>query len=152
MTETVDTNVLVYASNDQAAEHERARALLDHLAEGPGLVVLLWPTLMGYLRIVTNPSIFASPLRPEVAEASVDALLAQPHIRAAGELDGFWPAYRRVAGPVAPRGNLVPDAHLVALMVQHGITRIWSRDRDLRKFDGITPLDPFSDRSEDGFG
>ncbi len=152
MTDTVDTNVLVYASNGQAAECERARALLDELAAGPSLVVLLWPTLMGYLRIVTNPSMFASPLRPEVAEANVDDLLRRPHIRAAGELDGFWATYRQVTAPVAPRGTLVPDAHLAALMVQHGISRIWSRDRDLRKFDGITAVDPFSDRYGNGFG
>lgn len=151
MTDTVDANILVYASNEQAPEHGRALALLDHLAIGPALVVLLWPTLLGYLRIVTHPSIFPSPLTPEVAEANVDALLARGHIRAAGEVDGFWPAYRRVAAPLAPRGNLVPDAHLVALMAQHGISRIWSRDRDLRKFDGIAVSDPFSDRYRDGF-
>jgi predicted nucleic acid-binding protein len=50
-----------------------------------------------------------------------------------------------------PRGNLVPDAHLVALMQQQGVATIWTADRDFRKFDGITVLDPFSDRYRDGF-
>lgn len=151
MSATVDVNVLVYASNEDAAEHERAVALLEHLAAGPGLVVLLWPALMGYLRLATHPAIFSSPLSPEAAASNVDSLLTRPHIRVAGEVDGFWEAFRRTAATVAPRGNLVPDAHLVALMVQHGISRIWSRDRDLRKFDEIRVLDPFAGRYRDGF-
>lgn len=151
MTVTVDVNVLVYASNVEADEHDRATALVAHLAAGPGLVVLLWPVILGYLRIATHPSIFPVPLTPSAAEANIGDLLGQPHVRAAGELDGFWRVYRGVAAPVAPRGTLVPDAHLVALMVQHGISRIWSRDRDLRKFDDITAVDPFSDRYQDGF-
>lgn len=152
MSTTVDTNVLVYASNDGAPEHERASALLAHLAEGPALVVLLWPAVLGYLRLATHPSIFASPLTPAQAEANVDALTQLPHVRVVGEIDGFWSTYRGVAGSVAPRGILVPDAHLVALMLQHGVSRMWSRDRDLRKFDGVTVADPFGDRYQTGFG
>jgi len=78
-------------------------------------------------------------------------LLARPHIRAAGELDGFWQTHLQVTADVSTRGNLVPDAHLVALMIQQGVTTIWSRDRDLRKFDGISVVDPFDDRCRDGF-
>jgi toxin-antitoxin system PIN domain toxin len=151
MTATVDTNVLVYASDSSAPEHPRAQALLEHLAGGPDLVVLLWPTLMGYLRIVTHPSICAVPLPFEVARANVDGLLALPHIRSAGETAEFWHAFSRVADEVPVRGNLVPDAQLVALMRTHGIRQIWSRDRDLRRFDAITVTDPFDDRYEDGF-
>lgn len=151
MSVTVDTNVLLYASNTDAAEHELAAALLAHLAAGPSLVVLLWPTLLSYLRLATHPSVFSSPLTPDDAMANVEALLGLPHVRAAGELDGFWGAYRRVTAGLTSRGNLVPDAHLVALMHQHGVSRIWSRDRDLRKFDGITVSDPFSDRYRGGF-
>jgi predicted nucleic acid-binding protein len=69
-----------------------------------------------------------------------------------GEIEGFWERYRHVTEGVHVRANLVPDAHLVALMHQHGVSTIWSRDRDLRKFDGITARDPFSDRFRDGFG
>jgi predicted nucleic acid-binding protein len=64
-------------------------------------------------------------------------------VRAAGELEGFWPIYRSVADAVAPRGTLVTDAHIAALMRQHGVARIWSLDRDFRKFDGISVVNPF---------
>lgn len=151
MTTTVDTNVLVYASDTGAPEHAQAQALLEHLAAGPDLVVLLWPTLLSYLRIVTHPSICAAPLPFDVARSNVDALLALPHVRSAGETPEFWRAFTQVTADVSVRGNLVPDAHLVALMRTHGVHHIWSRDRDLRRFDAITVTDPFADRDAKGF-
>ncbi len=151
MSQTVDVNVLVYASDRGATEQPRAVALLEHLAAGPGLVVLLWPVIAGYLRIATHPSVFARPLTHATAVDNVDALLAQPHVRVAGELDGFWRTYRSVTDGVPVRGNLVPDAHLVALVHQHGIATMWSRDRDLRRFDDIDVRDPFDDRYASGF-
>ena len=146
MTTTVDTHVLVYASDTGAPEHARAQALLEHLAAGPDLVVLLWPTLMGYLRIVTHPSICGAPLPFDVAQANIDALLALPHTRSADETPEFWSAFTRVAADVPVRGNLVPDAQIVALMRTHGVRHIWSRDRDLRRFDAVTVTDPFDER------
>ena len=151
MTTTVDTNVLVYASDTGAPEHGRAQALLEHLAAGPDLIVLLWPTLLGYLRIVTHPSICAAPLPFDVARGNVDALLSLPHVRAAGETAEFWSAFGLVTTDVPVRGNLVPDAHVVALMRTHGVHHIWSRDRDLRRFDAVTVSDPFDDRYATGF-
>lgn len=151
MTTTVDTNVLVYASDTGAPEHERAQALLEHLAAGPDLVVLLWPTLLGYLRIVTHPTICDAPLPFEAARGNVDALLSLPHVRAAGETEEFWRAFGRVTAEVPVRGNLVPDAQVVALMRTHGVHHIWSRDRDLRRFDAVAVSDPFDDRFAAGF-
>lgn len=52
--------------------------------------------------------------------------------------------FQRTAGEQVVRGNLVPDAHLAALMRQHGVATIWSADRDFRRFDGITARDPFA--------
>jgi uncharacterized protein len=152
MSVTIDANVLIYASHRGALEHERASDLLAFLADGPGLVVMLWPTVMAYLRVATHPSVFPRPLSHAEAAANIDALLARPHVRAVGEADHFWPTYRATADPVAPRGNLVPDAHVAALMRQEGVTQIWSRDRDLRKFDGIRVTDPFAAKYSDGFG
>src|SRR3546814_17882952 len=79
-----------------------------------------------------------SPLPFEAARANVDGLLALPHIRAAGESADFWLAFGQVSADVTLRGNLVPDAHLVALMRTHGVTHRWIRDRELRLLDGMT--------------
>lgn len=143
MSATVDANILVYASNEADPAYERARTLVERLARGPELVYLFWPALMGYLRLVTHPAILPAPLTPPQATRNVEALLSRPHVRAPGEAAGFWDAYRATSQDRA-RGNDVPDAHLVALMLQHGVTTIYTRDRGFRRFDGISPRDPFT--------
>jgi toxin-antitoxin system PIN domain toxin len=105
-------------------------------------VVLFWPTLLGYLRLVTHPAILPRPLMPRVAVANVEALIARPYVRTPAEEEGFWTRYRENGGDAA-RGNDVPDTHLVALMRQHGVRTIYTRDRGFRRFDGLEVRDPF---------
>src|SRR5215210_3185082 len=142
MSATVDTNVLVYASNADDPLHDRAEDLVRNLAVGPELVYLFWPVLLGYLRIVTHPGILTNPLSPVVAMRNVESLLDRPHVRAPGEAENFWTTFRRTAGD-RPRGNDIPDAHVASLMRQHAVRVIWTRDRDFRRFDGIEARDPF---------
>lgn len=151
MSQTVDSNVLVYATHTASPFHERALALVEHLVAGPSLAYLLWPAVVGYLRIVTHPAILGTPLTSDEAMSNVGALLAPAHIRVAGEGDDFWESFLRVAADVKPRGQLVPDAHLVALMREHGVTTIWTNDRDFRMFRGITVKDPFAEEHSAGF-
>jgi uncharacterized protein len=145
MSYSLDVNVLLYASDRSYERHEAARRFLDSCAEGPELLCLAWPTLMAYLRIATHPSIFAAPLSPSDAFENVNALLGMPHVRAVSELDGFADAYKRVTDGLVVRGNLVPDAHLAAILFQHGIRALYSSDRDFRKFTTLDVRDPFSD-------
>jgi toxin-antitoxin system PIN domain toxin len=151
MSRTLDVNVLVYAADETSDHHSRARALLDHVAMSPSITYLLWPVLLGYVRIITHPSILQSPLSPEAAIADIDDLVSRPQIIVIGEGDGFWETFKRVAQSAAPRGNLVPDAHLVALMAENGVSTIWTGDRDFRRFSGITVKDPFDERYSAGF-
>lgn len=144
MSFTFDANVLLYASDETSAHHARARAFLDRVASGDELVYLFWPTLMAYLRIATHPAIFERPLPPADAVGNVERLLSLPHVQTVGEHDRFWAAYRRVAAEADARGNLVPDAHLVALMLENGVRTIWTHDRDFRRFPGIETRDPFA--------
>lgn len=143
MSVTVDANLLVYASNEAAPVHGRARELLERLAAGPEIVYLFWPTIVGYLRIVTHPSVLAQPLAARDAIANIDALIGLPHVRTPGEGDGFWDLYRTTRNPT-DRGNDVPDGHIATLMRQHGVATIYTRDRDFRRFDTITAQDPFA--------
>lgn len=143
MSATLDTNILVYASNEDDPAHEAARRLLERLAAGPDLLYLFWPTLLGYVRIVTHPGITPRPLAPAAALENVAGLLALPHVRSPGEADGFWSSFRTTAGEQV-RGNEVPDAHLATLMRQHGVRLIYTRDRDFRRFDGTQAHDPFA--------
>jgi uncharacterized protein len=139
---TVDANILVYASNEAEPVHETARRLVGRLAAGPEIVYLFWPTIMGYLRIVTHPSLLPRPLSPADAISNVEGLISAPHVRTPGEGEGFWELYQATRNE-ADRGNDIPDGHLAALMRQHGVGTIYTRDRDFRRFDGIAVEDPF---------
>jgi toxin-antitoxin system PIN domain toxin len=141
---TVDANLLLYATDEASPFHDGARRLLEELATGPGIVYVFWPTVMAYLRLSTHPSVFERPLSPTDAIANVDRLLGLPHVQGPGEQDRFWHVFRGVAGEADARGNLVGDAHLVALMVQNGVRAIWTHDRDFRRFPGIEVRDPFA--------
>jgi toxin-antitoxin system PIN domain toxin len=139
---TVDTNVLLYAANADDEAHPVARELLERLAGGPDLLYLFWPTIMGFLRIATHPAIFPNPYSPEEAGVAIAGLIDRPNVRTPSEQVGFWGLYRSTADHQT-RGNHVPDAHLAALMRQHGVTVIYTRDKDFRRYDAIEPRDPF---------
>lgn len=143
MSFTVDANVLLYASDETSSYHAPARAFLEQVARGDELMYLFWPTVMAYLRIATHSAVFEKPLSPAHAIANVEQLLTLPHVQTAGEHDRFWPAYRRIAAEADVRGNLVSDAHVVALMTENGVRTIWTHDRDYRRFSGIEVRDPF---------
>jgi toxin-antitoxin system PIN domain toxin len=144
MSFAVDANLLLYASDEASPFHERAVAVIDEVATGPELTYLFWPVVMAYLRIATHPAVFARPMSHADARANLNLLLELPNVQAAGEDDLFWRRFTEVADDVAPTGNLVTDAHLVALMLANGVRTIWTHDRDYRKFSGIRVHDPFA--------
>lgn len=123
MSATVDTNILVYASDELAPEYRRAQELLDSVFSGPTLTTLFWPVLLGYVRIVTHPRVSRRPLSVATATAVIDELLDSPSINVVGEAPTFWAGYRSldIGRPIA--GNDVPDAAIVALMLPTGCPR-----------------------------
>lgn len=143
MSVTFDVNVLVYAADTLSPFHERARDTLISMLEGNERVHLFWPTLAAFVRITTSRAILREPLSVDGALEAVELLVADPRVSVSGEPDGFWTAFKHVVGEVGARGNLVSDAHLVALMRTVGVRDIVTRDRDFRKFDWVRVIDPF---------
>lgn len=144
MSYALDVNVLLYASDRSSPRHEAARRFLEDRAADPEPLYLTWPTLIGYLRMSTHPGIFSAPLTPEQALANVTALLSLPHVRPLGEKDGFLAVYAQVTSRFPVRGNLVPDAHIAAILLQHDVRTLYTSDADFRKFDSVDARDPFA--------
>lgn len=142
MSQTVDANILLHAANTASPHHERAREWLGEVAAGPRLMTVLWPVVSAFVRISTHPAIFDEPLDLATAQRAVGDLLSRPHVRTVGEQPGFWAHLDAALSEVSARGDLITDAHLVALMRQHGIDTIWTADRDLRRFDGLAVRNP----------
>ena len=143
MSQTIDANLLLYAVNEDAEEHGQALRLIERLGQGPEIVYLFWPTIMGFLRIATHPAILPNPLSITDATETIGDLLRRPHVRTPGEATGFWELYLDTGG-ARTRANDVPDAHLAGLMRQHGVGLIHTRDRDFRRFAGIEIRDSTS--------
>lgn len=143
MSYSVDVNILLYASDQSNARHITAHRFMQSRVSDPDLFFVSWQTLMSYLRISTHPSIFSQPLSPAQALGNVEALLDLPRVRVLAEEDGFLEVYREMTAHFPVRGNLVPDAHLAALLRQHGVGTLYSNDADFKKFDFLTVRNPF---------
>jgi toxin-antitoxin system PIN domain toxin len=139
---SVDTDILLYASDQESPHHERVKKFLEARGEDPDLLCLSWVTLMGYQRIATHPSIFRNPLSAQLAWGNVKGLLALPRCRVITEQEGFNQEYEQVSRTVGVKGNLVPDAHLAVILRQHGVSKIYTADTDFRKFEFLTVVNP----------
>jgi toxin-antitoxin system PIN domain toxin len=146
MSVAVDANVLVYASDESSAFHAKALDLVEGLARGTELLYLFWPVVLGYLiwGVVTRPAIFHRPLSVKARTGNIDALSARPQTRSPGEGETFWPVHGATTAHLVVRGDLVPDAHHVALMRENGVGTLWTHHRDLRQFEGSRVRDPFA--------
>ena len=141
----VDANLLLYAYNPRAPEHEASRVWLEATLSGPQLVRFAWLTLCAFLRISTNPRVFERPLSMAEAGDIVSSWLAQP---TAGVLDPgerHWDILREMTRQGQTTGPLVMDAVLAALAVEHGAT-LCSTDRDFARFPGLTWVNPLEAR------
>lgn len=143
-----DVNVLVYAYRREADEHERYAAWLSDLVAGRDDLGLVESTLLGFVRIVTNPRTAADPAPTAEALAFVLALRSGPRVRWLTPTAATWEALAAIIG-VDPmvRGNLVPDAWLAAYAISNG-ARLATADRGFARFDGLDWFDPV--RSSEG--
>jgi uncharacterized protein len=139
---SLDVNVLLHAANSSSPSHEAAAAFLQRCALDPEPLCLTWGTLSGFLRLATSAAVFSSPRSPREAEELVDELLSLPQTRVITEDLDFWRVYGKVARDVNPRGKLVPDTHLAALMLQHGVRTLYTSDTDFRRFKFLRVVDP----------
>jgi toxin-antitoxin system PIN domain toxin len=141
---SIDVNVLLYASDQASPRHAAAIHFLQNRASDPEPFCLGWPTLMAYVRIATHLRIFTQPLSPAEALGNVESLLSLPQVRVLSEAEGFLTVYREVTGAFPVRGNLVPDAHLAALLRQHDVRTLYTGDADFRRFAFLNVRDPFA--------
>ena len=137
----IDANILLYAANPSAPDHVVANTWLAAQLNGERRVGLPWESLTGFLRVATNPRAVARPVRPDEAWGLIDDWLAapmawipQPTERHADVLGGLVRRYRL-------SGRLIPDAHLAALAIQHGLD-IVSADSDFARFTEIRWVNP----------
>ena len=138
----VDTNILVYARIAASPHHSRARQLLGELAEGPIAWAIAWPCIYEFLRIVTHPRVYHPPLTPAAALESVRNLLDSPSLMLLSETPMHAAILEQVVQQSGVTGNLMHDAHIVALCLEHGATELLTGDRDFARFSGLRITNP----------
>lgn len=139
----VDANLLLYAYDPRATQHDASRAWLEAALSGSQLVRFAWVTLWAFLRISTNPRVFERPLSLREAEGAVSSWLAQP---LAGVLDPgerHWEILGDLMRSGQTTGPLVMDAAMAAMAIEHGAT-LYTTDRDFARFPGLKWIDPLS--------
>jgi hypothetical protein len=139
----VDTNVLVYAADRSSPEHGRCRSLLEGCRERVEPWYLTWSIVYEFLRVSTHPRVFRRPWTPAEAWRFVAALLASPALDLLVEGDRHATILAELIGEVPQlAGNLLHDAHTAALMREHGVRAIYTRDTDYHRFPGVEVRDP----------
>ncbi len=139
----VDTNILLYAADCDAPEHEKCRSLLQAWREQPSPWYLTWGIVYEFLRVATHPNVFRNPFAAGDAWAFVQAVLAAPSVGMLLETE----RHRRVVSEVFSelpdiKGNLVFDTHTAVLMREHGLKTIYTRDTDFNRFGFLDVVDP----------
>ena len=140
----VDTNVLVYAHRREPSEHRRAAALLRELAEGKTPWAIPWPCIYEFLRVVTHPRVYHPPVPANVALQDLNNLLESPSLMLLAETPLHAAILDQVVRQSGVSGNLIHDAHIVALCLEHGVTEVLTGDRDFARFSGVRITNPFA--------
>ncbi len=139
----VDVNILVYASNVDSDQHAAARDWLDRQLIGSTPIGLPWASLLAFLRIATNPRAFRIPLTMAVAWQQVSSWLSVETVWTPAPTDRHAAVLSNLLALPGVHGNLVPDAHLAALAIEHGLT-LCSTDGDFARFPGLHWRNPLA--------
>lgn len=132
----VDANLLVYAHDESSPHHELARVWLESLLDAPRRVGIPWPSIIAFLRLTTNPRVIADPSTPGEAWAHVESWLSAPSVWIPQPTDRHAEVLRGLVTRHGLTSNLIHDAHLAALAVEHGL-EVCSADTDFARFPEI---------------
>lgn len=139
----VDANLLVYANAREFRQHDRARAWLDERLNGTAPVGLPWPSLLAFIRLISNPRMLERPRPVADAWSQVEAWLDRPPVWVPQPTERHREVLGRLVATSVPRANLVPDAHLAAIAIEHGLV-LCSTDGDFARFAGLRWENPLA--------
>lgn len=139
----LDLDLLLYAVDREAPDHGAASARWDSMLSGNETVGLAWTVLLGFVRLTTNPRVVRSPMSSAEALDYVHRWQGHPVTTVVDPTKRHAQVLRDLLGGTAAGGNLMADAHLAALAIEHG-TELCSADRDFGRFPGLRWTHPLS--------
>ena len=138
----VDSNVLVYAHREDSPWHGVAYDHISQLAQGRAPWAIPWPCIHEFIAIVTHARIYVPPTPLDVAVEQVEAWMESPSLVLLSESENYWHELRRIVQTGRVSGPQVHDARVAALCHQHGVTELWTADRDFGRFPGLQVRNP----------
>ncbi|MFT4294299.1 MAG: type II toxin-antitoxin system VapC family toxin [Micropruina sp.] len=139
----LDANVLLYSIDSSSRHHAPCAAWLSDAFSGSRRVGLPWQTIGAFLRISTHPRVFARPLRPDQAWEVVEQWLNAPNCWVPETSEATARILGALIGDLDLRGNLITDAQLAALALEHGVGVV-SADTDFARFPGLRWVNPLT--------
>jgi toxin-antitoxin system PIN domain toxin len=139
----IDTNVLIYAEILTAEHHETALQVITELSEGALPWALPWPCIYEFLRVITHPRVFHPPVPMNAALKDLRRLLQAPTLILLNETTRHIEIMTEILKESGVSGNLIHDAHIAALCIEHGVTELISGDRDFTRFSTLKVFNPF---------
>lgn len=139
----VDTNLLIYAINQDSPDHAACKRWLENQLSSAH-VGLPWLVVTGFVRITTNPRVLERPLSVERALAYVEEWLALPNVIVAEPGQQHWSVLSRLLLRAGAAGNLTSDAHLAAIAIEHAAL-LCSADNDFKRFQGVQHFNPLDE-------
>jgi len=137
----IDANILLYAEDSLSPRHTPAREWWDARLSGTEPICLCWTVISAFIRIGTNRRVFKNPLTPDDAIKRVQSWLDQPCTRVIYPTRNHWQIFKKMLLQGKARANLVTDAHLAALAIEHGC-ELNSTDADFSRFTGLRWQNP----------
>ena len=139
----VDTNILIYAANEDFTESEVCKELVERWCSQNSIWHITWGIVYEFIRVVTHPRVFQNPWSAGEAWTFVVHLFSSKGLNVLTETDfhntiaeDFFKEHPYISG------NIVFDAHTAILMKEHGIETIYSRDADFHRFSSVKVIDP----------
>ena len=139
----LDTNILLYARVESFEQHAIAKQWLDERLNGVTGVGIPWPTLLAFVRLISNPRVFERPLSTKEAWLQVEQWLDCHPVWTPAATERHREVMRTLVPSIGNRPNLVPDAHLAALAIENGL-KLCSTDGDFARFPGLTWENPLA--------
>jgi toxin-antitoxin system PIN domain toxin len=140
---TVDTNLLVYAYDTTSPQHGAARQWLTQALSSTERVLLAWSTIHAFLRLTTNARVFNPAFTSDAAVGVVETWLRRGNVGIVTPGPRYWEILRDLVVRYEVRRDLVMDAHLTALAIEHDAT-LYTADRDFQRFDRLRVVNPLS--------
>jgi len=138
----VDSNVLVYAHREDSPWHAAASDCLAGLAEGRVSWAIPWPCLHEFLAVTTHPRIYSPPTPLDLAIDQVDAWLESPSLVLVAETEEYWSLIRALVRKGQVLGAKIHDARVAAICLLHGVSELWTIDRDFSRFPSLKVRNP----------